>query len=76
MAKARLKAPLVATVSARALIIRLPTLASLAQNGTSPQCLVVTRRAAPSWSTTYTSLVGATFQFDSRACSGTSAAEK
>ena len=45
--KACLKAPLVAMVSARALIILLPILASLAQNGISPQCSDSTRRTPP-----------------------------
>ena len=49
-----------ATVSARALIMRLPIFTSLAHRGTSPQCKVSTRRTDPDSSTAYTSRVGAT----------------
>ena len=52
LASGDLKAFLVARVSARALIILLPIEGSLAQWGTSPQCMGSTRRVAPStWTT-------------------------
>ena len=49
LAKARLKAGLTATVSALALIMRLPTEASLAQEGTRPQRTTRSSRAC-GWS--------------------------
>ena len=64
------KAFLWATVSARALIIRLPILGSLAQNGTSPQCRVSRLRAPARSLTAYTVWVGATLWLGERACAG------
>ena len=58
-----------ATVSARALIIRLPILGSLAQNGTSPQCSASRLRAPSRSRTAYTVWVGATLWLGDRACS-------
>ena len=63
-----------ATVSARALIIRLPILGSLAQNGTSPQCRVSRARAPARSRTAYTVWVGATLWLGARARSGGGAA--
>ncbi len=54
------KAGLLVIVSARALNIRDPTLASLAQWGMSPQWYAVTARRSSRWTTTTASSVGAT----------------
>ena len=72
--RATLKAFLVATVSARALIIRLPILGSLAQNGTSPQCSASRLRAPSRSRTAYTVCVGATLWLGASVRSGGGAA--
>ena len=53
-------AGLVATVSARALIMRAPSEAFLAQDGISPQRMRSTTRPSSRWSTAVTTSVGAT----------------
>ncbi len=73
---AGLNAPLLARVSERALIMRLPTFGSFAHSGTSPQWKASMRRTPPSAWTTNTSFVGATFQLLSRVSSGTPSAPK
>ena len=77
-AKAWRNAGLVATVSARALIMRLPIDRSLAQRGTSPQWKVSSRRVEPSRYTTNTSVVGAVLKLArcSSACSEVSSTSK
>src|SRR4051812_47519751 len=60
---------LVATVSARALIILAPTAGLFAQKGTRPQRMASMRRVSPDSSTTYTSFVGATLKLGSSSVS-------
>ena len=70
--KAGLKAPLLISVSARALIIRVPDLRVLGPRGTSPQWKASRCRVLPSSSTAYTSWVGATLYDGSNRASGAS----
>ena len=62
-----------ATVSARALIIRAPILGSLAQNGTSPQRRVSSRRTPRVSRAACTSWVGAMLWLGSKATPGSGA---
>src|SRR5689334_20199379 len=62
--------------SARALMSLLPIDSSSAQNGTKPQWYVSRRRTPPRFTTTYTSLLGATLKLGSSTCSETASTSK